>query len=371
MKTYGFKLYQTKKNKRLHRTIDIAGIIYNHSIALHKRFYKLYSKSLGLYRLQKHITKLKRRPKYSFWNIVGSQAIQDITERIDRAYKLFFRNRKSGIRAAPPAYQKVRKYKSFTLKQAGYRLLDGNKVQIQGKVYKYFKSRDIEGKIKTITVKRDALGDIYIYLVCEVKENRVLPRTGKGVGVDFGLKTFLKGSDGLVEEAPMFFRQAAKTVKRLSRALSHKKKSSNNRKRARLDLARAHRKIANRRKDFHFKLAAKMAGAYAVICVEDLNLKAMQCLWGRKISDLGHGQFIGILAHQSAKAGSMLVKIPRFEPTSKTCSACGHVLDELPLKVRTWECPACGIVNDRDMNAAKNILRVGTSTLGGEGVRPA
>jgi len=371
MKTYCFKLYQSKKNKCLHRTINVAGVVYNHCIALHRRYYRLYGKSLGLYRLQKHITKLKRRPKYAFWNTVGSQAIQNIAERIDRAYRLFFRNRKSGIRTAPPSFQKVKKYKSFTLKQAGYRLLDGNKVQIQGKVYKYFKSRDIEGAIKTVTVKRDAIGDIYIYFACEVKENLVLPRTGKSVGLDFGLKTFLVGSDGLTEESPLFFRQVAKTIKRLNRALSRKKKGSNNRKRARIDLARAHQRIANRRKDYHFKLATLLTGTYAVICVEDLNLRAMQQLWGRKIGDLGHGQFLGILAHQSAKVGAMLLRIPRFEPTSKTCSACGQVLDELPLKVRMWVCPACGTVHDRDLNAAKNIFRVGTSTLGGEGVRPA
>ncbi len=371
MKTYCYKLYQNKMNKRLHQAINVAGIIYNHCIALHKRYYRLYGKSLGLYRLQKHITKLKKRPKYAFWTIVGSQAIQDIAQRIDRAYKLFFRNRKSGIRTAPPSFQKVRKYRSFTLKQAGYRLLDGNKVLIQGKVYKYFKSRDIEGKIKTVTVKRDALGNIYIYFVCEKCENLVLPRTGNSVGLDFGLKTFLVGSDGLTEEAPQFFTKAAKTVKRLNRSLSRKKKSSSNRKRAKLELSRAHRKIANRRRDYHFKLAARLAGAYALICVEDLNLKAMQRLWGRKSGDLGHGQFLGILAHQCPKAGATLVKIPRFEPTSKTCSVCGHMLGELPLTVRAWQCPDCGAKHDRDSNAAKNILRVETSTHGREGIRPA
>jgi putative transposase len=108
-----------------------------------------------------------------------------------------------------------------------------------------------------------------------------------------------------------------------------------------------------------------------MICVEDLNLKGMQKIWGRKIGDLGHGQFLGILASQCSKVGSVFVKIPRFAPTSKTCSDCDHVLSELPLKVRQWQCPACGAEHDRDMNAAKNILRVGTSTLGRDGVRPA
>lgn len=371
MKTYSFKLYQSKKNKQLHQSINIAGRIYNHCIGLHKRYYRLYGKSLNLYHMQKHITKLKKQAKYDFWTELGSQAIQDITQRIDWAYSLFYRNLKHGIRTAPPGFKKVRKYKSFTLKQAGYKFPSGNKIVIQGRVYKFHQSRDIEGVIKTLTVKRDALGDLYLYFVCDQKENLVLPRAGNSVGLDFGLKTFLKGSDGLEKESPEFYKQGTNEIRRKSRALSRKKKGSNNRKRARIDLARSHRKIANRRKDHHFKLAAELASEYAMICVEDLNLKGMQKIWGRKISDLGHGQFLGILAHQCTKTGAELRYIPRFYPSSKTCSACGFVLDELPLRVRKWKCPVCEAGHDRDGNAAKNILRVGASTLGGEGVRPA
>ena len=371
MKTYSFKLYQSKKNKHLHQSINIAGCIYNHCIALHRRYYQLYEKSLNLYQLQKHITKLKKQPKYTFWNELGSQAIQDIAQRIDKGYKLFFRNLKHGIKSARPSYRTVKKYKSFTLKQAGYKLSGVNKVTIQGKVYKYHQSRDIDGVIKTLTVKRDALGDIYIYFVCDVKENLVLPRAGKSVGLDFGLKTFLTSTDGIEVTSPEFYKQGTHEIRRKTRALSHKKKGSNNRRRAKRDLARAHSKITNRRNNHHFKLARELAGEYAVIYVEDLNLKGMQMLWGRKISDLGHGQFLRILAHQCAKTGSELRCIPRFYPSSKTCSACGHLLEELPLMVRKWKCPACGAEHDRDVNAAKNILRVGASTHGGEGVRPA
>jgi putative transposase len=144
----------------------------------------------------KHLTKLKKLPKYEYWNLLGSQAIQDIVQRIDKAYKLFFRNLAHGIKAAPPSFKKVKKYKSFTLKQAGYKLLEGNKILIGKQIFHYFKSREIEGEIKTVTIGRDPPGDIYIYFVCETKENEVLPRTGNSVGFDFGLKTFLQGSDG-------------------------------------------------------------------------------------------------------------------------------------------------------------------------------
>lgn len=123
MKTFCFKLYKAKRNRKLHRQINAAGLIYNHCIALHKRYYRLYHKSLNVYVLQKHLTKLKKIPRFSYLKEIGSQAVQDITQRIDRAYKLFFRNLKRKIRTAPPSFKKVRKYKSYTLKQTGWKLL--------------------------------------------------------------------------------------------------------------------------------------------------------------------------------------------------------------------------------------------------------
>lgn len=371
MRTYCFKLYYSKRNKNLHRSLNIAGGIYNHLIALHKRHYRLYGKSLNVNKLMKHITKLKKQKRFSHWNRLGSQAIQDIAQRIDRGYKLFFRNHALRIKSAPPSFKKVRKYKSFTLKQAGYRLLDGNRITIMGREYKYFKSREIEGIVKTLTVKRDLLGDIYIYLACETKEAPVEPRSGESVGFDFGLKTFLKSSDGADIVSPLFFKQGAKKIRALNKSLSRKKKGSRNRKKARLALARAHKQIADRRRDFHFKLAEEISRKYSLVCIEDLNLKAMQKLWGKKVSDLGHGQFVSILKYRCAKTGTAVVETPLFYPSSKTCSECGHVLEELALAVREWTCPACGAIHDRDLNAARNILRVGASTLVGEGVRPA
>ena len=366
MRTYCFKLYSAKRNKKLHKLINIAGCIYNHCIALHKRYYRLFGKSLNVYALQKHLTKLKKLNKYSYWKSLGSQAIQDIVQRIDKGYKLFFRNQKHKIRSAPPSFKKVKKYKSFTLKQAGYKITGSNQVSICGQKYKFHKSREIEGKIKTVTIKRDALGDIYIYFACEQEQKQVIARTGKSVGYDFGLKMFLTASDNNDKEAPLFFKQNANLIKKANRKLSRKKKGSNNRKRAKLELSRLHKKVVNCRKDYHFKLARQICENYATICIEDLNIKAMQQLWGRKISDLGHSQFINILKHQSSKFGSTVVEIPRFFPSSKTCSDCGYAVKSLPLNIREWTCPNCNETHDRDKNAAINILRVGASTLLGE-----
>lgn len=261
MRTYKFKLYSSKRNKKLHRQINIAGSIYNHCIALHRRYYRLFKKSLTAFTLSKHLTKLKKLPKYVRWKLVGSQAIQDISERIGRAYGLFFHNLKHNIKTSPPCFKKNRKYKSFTLKQAGYKYTgQDNSIIIQKQKYRFFKSREIEGRICTVTVKRDSLGDIYIYFVCKNDENKVLARTGKSVGFDFGLKTFLTSSDGQDIESPLFFRRNSSAIAKANRRLAGKKHGSASRKRIKTELCRLHKKTANQRNDFHWKLANKLCG---------------------------------------------------------------------------------------------------------------
>ena len=372
MKTFCFELYHSKHNSKLHKQINAAGLIYNHCIALHKRYYRLYKKHLDKNKLQKHLVKLKKNEKFSYIREIGSQAVQEITDRIEHGYKLFWRNRENKIKASPPNFKKIRNYKSFTLKQAGWKLDEmRGMIKLGQKWYRYFKSRNIEGKIKTVTIKRDAVGDIYIYLVCNVSAQEVVERTGKIVGYDFGLKKFLTASDGKDIESPLFFVQSSKIIKTKSKNLSHKKEKSHNRMRSKLDLARAYKKISNQRKDFHFKLAREICEKYAVICFEDLNLKGMKRLWGRKVSDLGFYKFIQILKYEAGNFGTRIIFIDRYYASSQICCECGYKNPEVKdLRVRSWKCPECGAEHDRDRNAAINILRVGASTLRGDDVRP-
>jgi len=134
MKTFRFKLYKSKGNKSLHSQIELACEIYNHCIALYKRYYKIYGRHIPAYRMQSHITKLKHLSRYKHWYNLNSQAIQDIVDRIDRAFNLFFQNLKRGIKTAAPSFKKSWKYKSFTLKQTGYKLIGNNKIQIGKRV---------------------------------------------------------------------------------------------------------------------------------------------------------------------------------------------------------------------------------------------
>lgn len=372
MKTYKFKLYQSKKNKHLHQQIDISGIIWNHSIALHRRYYKLTGKSLNLYDLQKHLAKLKKLPKYAYWGKVGSQAIQDITQRIDKAYKLFFGNLKHKVRTAPPGFKKVKRYTSFTLKQAGWKLLDGNKIKLQGIVYKFSKSREIPTDIKTVTVKRDTLGKLYLYFVVqeEVSQNNQL-MTGNSAGFDFGLKIFLKPSVGKEIESPLYFRQAMAELKTAQQNMARKVKFSNGWQKVRMIVTRIHQTVVNKRRDWFFKLAHELTDKYDQLFFEDLNMKGMQALWGRKVGDLARSEFMGILGYVASTKGKIVHLIDRFYPSSKTCSACGHVYKQLNIKEREWVCPDCGVIHDRDLNAALNIHREGASSLGLGDVRPA
>jgi len=366
MKTLKFKLYSHKRNKYLKRTINAAGVIYNHCIALHRRYYRIWGKHLNCAKLQKHIAKLRKRNP--FWQLVGSQAVQDICQRIDKAYQLFFKHHKKGVR--PPGFKKVKKYKSFTLKQAGYKLLGGNRIKIGNRVYQYWNSREIEGTVKTLTIKRTVNGELFMVIVVDgYSTPEVTSLTGKIAGFDFGLKAFLTCSEGFKIESPEFLKASLNILRKASRQHSKKQKGSINREQARKHLVRCHEAISNRRRDWFWKLAHRLTDQFDVLCFETLNLKGMQRLWGRKVNDLALGDFLQVLEWVAKKKGKQVIYIDPWYPSSKTCSCCGHVLDELDLSVRRWRCPSCHQVNDRDENAALNIKRVGSSTLGVGDVR--
>ena len=364
VKTYKYKLYRNKKLRHLNQLIELHSEVYNYCIALHKRYYKMYHKYLPANELKKHLTKVKKRADKARWNELGSQSIQDVVERIDRSYKAFFKAKKEHRRGrhGAPRFKKRTKYTSFTLKQAGYQFHDDNHITILGKDYKYVAHRPFVGTVKTVTVKRDACGDFWLCVVCSQEVPDLVPRKGEAIGYDFGLKTFLTGSDGSRIESPRFFEANASRLRSAQQELSRKKSGSNNRGRARLAVARTHRNTKNRRTDWSFKTAYRISQNYTDVCVEDLNMDGMKRLWGRKVSDYSFSEFVNILDYELRKTGGRLHMVDRFFPSSKTCSHCGHVVDDLPLSVREWDCPSCHHHLDRDINAAINILTEGMRT---------
>ena len=369
-KTYKIRLYRDQNNRHLHRTINLSARAYNHAIALHKRYYKLTGKHLNQFALMRHFTKLKQVPKYEWLQLIPSQALQDICQRIEKGYQLFFKSVRGEIstKNRPPNFKKSIKYKSYTLKQAGWQWVSERKLKIDGRVYRLVNDRMPFGKVKTVTIKRDKLN--HLYACFSVALDRPIPdksKTGKIAGFDFGLKTFLTGHDGQATfemTSPLFFKQSMNRIKQLNQVLSCKQKGSKARKRAKRNLAREHRRIADRRRDWFFKTARQLTDTYDVLIFETLNIRAMQRLWGRKVSDLAFAEFVSILEYVAMIKGRVVYFIDRWFPSSKLCHGCGHVKQDLTLSDRRWRCSGCNEVNDRDGNARMNIRREGIRSLG-------
>jgi putative transposase len=289
---------------------------------------------------------------------------------VDDAYQRFFK----GLVTGRPKFKKARKYRSFTFPQAGYKLVEYNlnkpkgkgkftrtrgTIEIDKEHYHFIQHRPIQGIIKSLTVKRDSADRLWLFFSV-VEDISIEPSsTGKSGGFDFGLKTFLTNDEGRAYISPQFFAQELRKTQRLNRQLSRKVKGSNHYKRATYELARHSAHVADKRRDHHFKLAHRLCDEYDTLYFEDLSLAGMKALWGRKVSDLGFGEFLEILEWVAVKRGKRVVRIDRFQATTKVCSNCGQ-RHELKLRDRVLNCD-CGLVIDRDHNAAINILCAGAS----------
>lgn len=249
----------------------------------------------------------------------------------------------------------------MTFTQAGYKIED-NRIYISclKKWFTFWKHRDWSGKIKTVTIKRDNVGDCYLLLACDNYEpSENLPLTGNRVGVDFGLKTFLTLSDGILIMSPEFYKKSLNAIRSAHKALSRKTYLSNGWYKAKRHLCRVYKKIANKRRDWFFKLALRLVRKYDHIAIETLNLDAMKRLWGRKISDIAFGEFALILKWTCGKYSKVFALSGKWQPTTKPCSTCGNRNNDLTLSDRHWVCARCSTHHDRDINAAINILQAG------------
>jgi putative transposase len=316
------------------------------------------------------------------WKQLGSQAIQDVVERLDKSYKLFFSNLKRKVRCSPPGFKNRHRYRSFTLKQAGYKVdQKENEIIINKKKYKYFNSRCFDGNVKTLTVKRNNKGEIYvIFSVEQEMKLKVGFETGKRAGFDFGLTTFLVDSDGKEYVPTQYLSESYDKLRALSRRLSKKKKGSNNRLKAKVQLISLHEKIVNQRNDWQWKMTLQLVRSFDIICLESLSFMQIQKdknLTGvkqkhnraRKVLDLSPGSFYDKLKYKAVEYGKQVMFVDKWFPSTQICSSCMHVVGKLDESVREWTCPDCGMHHNRDHNAAKNILREGTSSLGIGNVR--
>ncbi len=302
------------------------------------------------------------RPEYAE---LDAQMLQEVLQRLDRAFAGFFRRIKAGQKAGYPRFKSRDRYDSFTFKQTGWTHKDGRLVLRGIGALKVRWSRPIEGTIKTVTIRRDA-DQWYVCFSCVVEITDPVPDATKpAVGVDLGLEHFATLSDGIHIPNPRHLRTEEAILARRQQALSRKRRGSNRRKKARVLVAKAHRTIRNQRKDFHHKTARALVQTHSRIVVEDLRIRNMvrNHALAKSISDAGWGRFLTILAHKAAEAGVAMIAV-NPSGTSQACSGCGAGVPK-PLTERLHTCEHCGCSLQRDVNAARNILTLGQSVQAG------
>lgn len=313
----------------------------------------------------------KRNPETSWLAQADSAALQQSIRDLDRAYKNFFRRVRKGDKPGFPKFKSRRNNRQSYRTNRG-KIIDSNHIAlpklgtVRAKV-----SRLPQGRFVSVTISLDAAGRYFAAFLCTDVPTKDTPSTDRKVGIDLGVETLATLSDGTKIGNPRhlkkYERKLAQEQRRLSRRKGARKgeKPSGRYLKQRKKVARIHAKIADARADTFHKVATVLADENQVLCMEDLNAKGMMKNHNlaKAVSDASFGEFSRLLEYKCAERGRTFVKVGRFYPSSKTCSACGHRLDVLPLSVRTWGCPACGVHHDRDVNAAVNILTEGKRIL--------
>ncbi|WP_209615448.1 RNA-guided endonuclease InsQ/TnpB family protein [Methanolobus bombayensis] len=357
-KSYKFRLYPTKQQEvTLIRTIDVCRHIYNEFLADRRNAYDRCNQGLST------MEQLYQVQYLEFDTDVHSQVKQDVIRRLGKSFDAFFRRCKNGeAKVGYPRFKGKRRYNSFTYPQSGFSI-SGKKLKLSkiGEI-KIVQHREIEGKIKTCTIRKD--GKQWYVTFSVVVENNVTPvEPVTFVGIDVGLNSLVTLSDGTQINPPKYYRNTEGELKRQQRNLSRKKKFSNNWKKQCDKVNTLHRKIRNQRNDFNHKLSRELINAYDYIAFEDLNVKNMvkNSRLSKSIHDASWSDLIQITKYKAEEAGKFVELVNPYN-TSQLCSNCGQKVEK-SLAVRTHNCPHCGLVLDRDHNAAINILNraVGTT----------
>ena len=367
MKPYKFRLQPSKSQRsKLTQTLELCRLVYNTTLAIRKNAWEGEKRSVSLYDTNKMLTSWKG--EYAELKQVHSQVLQNVQERVNLAFQSFFRRVKGGAdKVGYPRFKSYGRYDSFTFKQSGFEFLDNRVMVSKIGAIKIIQHRPVEGRIKTLNIQRDAVGNWYACFACEV-EPPPMPYNDVAVGIDVGLTTFATLSNGLTVDNPRFFRRDAVELGRVQRRWD-KDKTPKRRK----VIAHIHQRMANRRKDFAHKLSRELVNTYGALIFENLTIKNMlhTCPGGRcqgnhnlakSISDASWRQLIMYCTYKAEWAGRAVVLVdPRG--TSQRCSGCGSVVRK-DLSVRVHDCPVCGLVLDRDLNASLNIEALGLESLG-------
>ena len=357
IKSFQFRIYPNKNQTvRLIGTLNTCRYLYNDALAERKHqaeINKIYQ-DFQVFEWGKpqwinyydQAGDLKQN-KTEYQKEVHSQVLQNVLKRVERSFTNFFKG------AGYPRFQGRNRYDSFTYPQSGFSIVDGKVKISKVGLIKMVQHREIEGLIKTCTIKRD-VDQWYVMFATEV-EPKQLKKTGNSIGIDVGLKSLVTLSNGEQIEPPQYLRQSEDKLVKAQKGLSRKKKGSNNRDKQRIEVARIHRTIKNQRKDFAHKLSRQLVNTYDTIGFEKLQIKNMvkNHHLAKSIMDASWHMLITFTSYK-AEWADKIVKLVNPRNTSKTCCVCGHIQD-MPLSQRMYNCSNCGNVIDRDHNAAINI----------------
>jgi putative transposase len=356
-RTFKFRAYPNRaQSEAFDAQLGEACRLYNGALDERRSAWKMQHTSISYY---DQANQLKAIRADGSLDLANFSACQDVLRRVDKTFRAFFGRVKAGRKAGFPRFRSRRRYDSLTFPSYG----DGCRLHTNGRLYlqgigdvKVKLHREILGKIKTVSVKREA-GNWYVLFSCEV-EPSPLPTSDEAVGIDVGLTTFAVLSDGSEIANPRYARKAAAAVRRAQRKVARRKKRGNGRRKAVVLLQQAHAHVAAQRNDFHHKAARALVDRFGLIAVEDLNVKGLAgSMLARSVHDAGWGMFLARLDDKAESAGRQIVRV-NPNGTTQRCSGCQTTVPKT-LSQRWHDCPACGLSLGRDENAAREILRMG------------
>lgn len=364
LRSFRYRLYPTRKQvTSLEDQLEGHCVLYNQALCQRKETYERTGKGIG-YSGQATTLLPEIREKSRILDSCNYSSLQQTLRRLDKAFKAFFRRVKANENPGYPRFKSFERFNTINYSVLG----DGCQIK-DDRLYlqnvgcvKVKWHRSIEGETKTVSVtRRNSKWYVSFSVECEPK---LLPSTGHSVGIDMGLNAFLTTSDGEQIDAPKFFRSSEKRLKKAQQCLSRRKKGSHRRRKARRLVAKCHEKISNQRLDFCHKTAFPIVQQNDHIVVEKLKIANMvqNRHLAKSISDAAWGTFLSVLRSKAENAGRRYEEV-NPNGTSQICSSCGEIVRK-SLAVRVHRCPFCGLVLDRDVNAALNVLaRTGPSAL--------
>jgi putative transposase len=357
---YRFRLYPKKGQiEFLNHQIGHCRFVYNKLLEIAKKDYETEGKKWNYYEYKKLLPELKE--EFPFLKEANSQSLQEAVKWLDRAFKNFFK----GL-AKFPKFKSKKRINSVSIPQ--HFRIEENKIKIPKlkTPIKFKKHREIEGKIKSVSITKLPSGKFYLNILVD-REIEPLPETDKVVAIDIGLTHFCTLSTGEKIGNPRNLLKTEEKLKKLQRKLSRKVKGSNRYLKLQRKIAKLHEKVVNQRNYFLHKISKRIIGDNQAVVVEDLNVKGLiqNSKLSKHIADASWRRFISYLEYKAKLYGRELIKVSPFYPSSKLCCVCGYKNENLKLSDRKWKCPNCGTEHDMDYNATLNLLKEGLKRING------